>query len=122
MPVTELSKDQLEDLWKSGIPLDHAWVAFARFFDSTALQALRTHPNNDPDPARVHDPRYLELIKGWLPTTWEARLLKLAAITESERGNLLGELYDGRLWAIGCRTLPSGFDEPVRIPRRLFLA
>jgi hypothetical protein len=121
MPIREWSKDELQDLWESGIPLDDAWVEFAHFFDRYALTALRTHPANDPDVLGLDNPRYQELNKGWLPRTWEARQKKLAMTTESERGILVDEIYAGRLWATGFRTLLSGFDEPVRVPRQLFL-
>lgn len=119
MDLPEVSKDQLAALWDSGAPLDQAWVKFARFFDSFAHRALRTVPSNDPD-VLAGDPRYIEL-RSWLPKTWEARKEKLAVTTTNERYHLLGEIYAGRLWAIGFRTLPDGSDELVRVPRRHFL-
>lgn len=116
--VSSLSEVELRELWESGVPLDWAWVEFACFFDQFALRALRTHPNNDPD--ILHgDPRYQEL-KDWLPKIWEGRQVKLKIIMKNERANLLGEIYTGRLWAIGFRTLANGSDEPVRVPRQLF--
>lgn len=120
MSITELSKNELRALWEAGVPLDSAWVEFAKFFDRFALMALRTHPNNDPDVLDLDHPRIKDLSKGWLPKSWEGRQKKLAITTRNERTCLLGEIYSGRLWAIGFRTLASGFDEPVRIPRQLF--
>lgn len=116
--VSSLSEVELRELWESGVSLDSAWVEFACFFDQFALRALRTHPNNDPD--ILHgDSRYQEL-KDWLPKVWEGRQVKLKIITKNERANLLGEIYTGRLWAIGFRTLANGSDELVRVPRQLF--
>jgi hypothetical protein len=120
MHSPEPSKDELRALWEAGVSLDAAWVEFAAFFDRFALRALRTHPENDVDVLGLGSPRYLELNKGWLPRTWEARQKKLASTTVSERINLLGEIFSGDLWAIGFRTKESGFDEVVRIPRQLF--
>src|SRR3974377_443003 len=117
MSIPEPSICQLKTLWESGTPLDDAWVEFARFFDRYALRALRTYPANDASVLGLDHPRYKELSKGWLPPTWDARQRKLAITTESERSNLLDELYADRLWAIGFRTLPNGFDEVVRVPR-----
>ena len=115
--VSSLSEVELRELWESGVPLDWAWVEFAPFFDHFALRALRKHPINDAD---ISDhPRYQQL-KDWLPKTWETRQLKLKIIMKNERANLLGEIYTGRLWAIGFRTLANGSDELVRVPRQLF--
>lgn len=122
MTDLELAQDQLNDLWEAATPLDQAWFGFSVALDRFALTALRTHPENDSEVLGVDDPRYQELSKGWLPNSWEARQAKLAYVTESERSYLLDEIYGGRLWAIGFRTLPTGFDEPARVPRRLFLA
>jgi hypothetical protein len=116
--IAKSSASDFQTLWESGTSLDFAWVEFARFFDHFAWMALQTHPDNDGN--LVDHPRYQQLSKGWLPVTWEARQLKLETTTKGERANLLGELYGGRLWAIGCRTLPDGSDELVRIPRQLF--
>jgi hypothetical protein len=119
--MPEFDSDRLEALWEAGVPLNEAWIEVAVLFDGFAHRALRTHPANDPD-VLAGDPRYKELSNGWLPLTWEDRRKKFEIITRSERLNLLGEIYDGRLWAIGFRTLPNGFDEPIRVPRRLFFA
>lgn len=120
MSIREFSHDELEALWESGIPLDSAWIEFSATLDRFALQALRTHPANDPD-VLARNPRYEQLCKGWLPPTWEGRQKKLEIVTRTERLNLLDEIYGRRLWAIGFRTLASGFDLPVWVPRRLFL-
>lgn len=120
MSTPELSKEQLHTLWTSGVDLDAAWVEFAKFFDRYALTALRTAPANDPDILGLNDPRYKQLNKGWLPKTWELRQKKLAITRKNERLHLLGEIYAGHLWAIGFRTLPSGFDELIRVPRQFF--
>lgn len=120
MSVSGPSKDGLRALWESGVRLDSAWIEFAVFFDRFAHRALHTHPTNDPDVLGLDDPRYKELSKGWLPKTWEARQKKLAITTENGRIHLLGEIYAGDLWAIGFRTLPSGADELVRVPRQHF--
>lgn len=113
--------DELKALWGSGIPLDSAWIEFAKFFDRFSYTALRTHPTNDPDIRSLTEPRYIELFTGsWLPKTWEARQLKLASTMKNERIYLLGEIYAGTLWAIGFRTLPNGSDELVRVPRQHF--
>jgi hypothetical protein len=119
--MPEFDSDHLKALWEAGVPLSEAWIEFAVLFDGFAHRALRTYPANDPD-VLAGDPRYKELSNGWLPLTWEDRRKKLEIITRSERLNLLGEIYDGRLWAIGFRTLPNGFDDPIRVPRRLFFA
>ena len=108
----------MRTLWESGVPLDYAWVEFARFFDNFAWFALQRHPINDNEIAS--HPRYQELNKGWLPRTWEGRQRKFKITMENERVALLVEIYAGRLWAIGFRTLPSGSDEPVRVPREFF--
>jgi hypothetical protein len=118
MSTSESLNAQLPALWQSGIPLDSAWIKFAKFFDDFAYTALRTYPGNDPDVLARH-PRYGEL-QAWLPKTWEARKQKLLVTTRNERTHLLGEIYAGRLWAIGFRMLPNGSDEPVRIPRQHF--
>lgn len=117
---SSLSEVELREMWESGVPLDTAWVEFARFFDQFSLKALRTHPINDADVLGLNHPRYQQLKKGWLPQTLEGRQKKLEITTRNERANLLGDIYTGRLWAIGFRTLPSGFDEPVRVPRQMF--
>lgn len=119
MAVPERSKDRLRALWESGVRLDWAWIDFALVLDRFAIRALRTHPANDSD-VLARDPRYKELCRGWLPRTWEARQRKLAITTKNERIHLLGEIYAEHLWAIGYRTLPSGSDELVRVPRQLF--
>lgn len=115
----EISKDQLHALWESGISLDSAWIEFAVFVDRFALRALCTYPENDPD-VLGGGSRYKELSKGWLPRTWDGRQKKLRITTQNERVHLLGEIYAGRLWAIGYRTLPSGSDELTRVPRQSF--
>jgi len=120
MPTSELSNDQLAALWERGAALDSAWIQFAEFFDSFAHRALRTYPSNDADVLAAH-PRYKELANGWLPRTWEARKEKLAVTAANERLHLLDEIYAGRLWAIGFRTLRDGSDGLARIPRRHFL-
>jgi hypothetical protein len=120
MRATKSSKDGLLAHWEAGIPLDSAWVDFAVFFDRFALTALHTHPDNDADVLGLEHPRYKELSKGWLPKTWETRQKKLAITTKNERIHLLGEIYAGHLWAIGFRTLASGSDELVRVPRQFF--
>lgn len=120
MRTTKSSKDGLLAHWEAGIPLDSAWVDFAVFFDRFALTALHTHPDNDADVLGLEHPRYKELSKGWLPKTWETRQKKLAITTKNERIHLLGEIYAGHLWAIGFRTLASGSDELIRVPRQLF--
>lgn len=113
-----MTEEDLKAVWKSGHELDFAWIQFAKFFDHFSWIALRTFPEND-DVNLKHHPRY-EQIRDWLPRTWEARQLKLKITTESERFNLLSEIFRGTLWAIGFRTLPSGFDEVTRVPRQLF--
>jgi hypothetical protein len=118
MGITETSKEQLAALWEPAVPLDSAWIDFAKFFDRFSYRALRTHPANDDD-VLAKDPRYNEL-QSWLPRTWEARKEKLLVTTRNERYHLLGELYAGRLWAIGFRMLPNGSDELVRVPRGHF--
>jgi hypothetical protein len=118
MRISETSKNQLAALWESGVPLDSAWIEFAKFFDRFAHRALCTYPANDPD-VLAPDPRYNEL-QSWLPKTWEARQEKLLVTTGNERIHLLGEIYAGRLWAIGFRTFPDGSDELVRVPRQHF--
>jgi hypothetical protein len=120
MQDTESSKDGLLAHWEAGIPLDSAWVDFAVFFDRFALTALRTHPDNDADLLGLEHSRYKELSTEWLPKTWETRQKKLEITTKNERINLLREIYAGDLWAIGFRTLPTGSDELVRVPRKLF--
>jgi hypothetical protein len=120
MPVRKRPRVGLVALWESGVPLDSAWIEFAAFFDRFAFRALHTDPINDPEVLEP-DPRYKELSKGWLPKTLEAREKKLAGITKNERIHLLGEIYAGRLWAVGFRTLENGDDEPARIPRQQFL-
>jgi hypothetical protein len=120
MYIPELSKDELGALWEGGVPMDDAWVEFAIFFDRFALRALRTDPGNDAKFLGLNNPRYRELNLGWLPCSWDARQKKLAITTANERINLLGEIYAGRLWAIGCRGLSTGFDELVRVPRQFF--
>jgi hypothetical protein len=119
MSVSKTATNRLVALWESGVPLDSAWIEFTPFLDSFAIRALRTHPANDPD-TLARDPRYKDLCKGWLPRTWEDRRKKLAITTKNERIRLLGEIYAGNLSAIGFRTLPSGSDELVRIPRQHF--
>ena len=117
----ESSGDELKALWGSGIPLDSAWIEFAKFIDRFSYTALCTHPTNDPDIRSLTEPRYIELFTGsWLPKTWEARQLKLTSTTKNERIYLLGEIYTGTHWAIGFRTLPNGSDELVRVPRQHF--
>jgi len=120
--VSELHSNNLKALWETGVPLNEAWIEFAVFFDHFALRALRTYPENDASVLGTDHPRYIELKKGWLPPSWEGRRKKLAITMEGERHHLLGEIYSGNLWAIGFITLPSGTDEPVRVPRRLFFA
>jgi hypothetical protein len=120
MSIREPSKDELRTLWDTGVSLDSAWFKFSPTFDYNSLMALRIHPAND-DTLGVKNPRYQELNKGWLPGTWEGRQTKLAIATSSARAYLLGEIYAGRLWAIGFLTLANGFDEPVRVPRQFFL-
>jgi hypothetical protein len=119
MTVPEPSQEELLRLWESGVPLDSARVKFAVFFDEFAHRALRAHPDNDADVLGLDHPRYKELIKGWLPRTWEARKQKLAITTKNERIHLLDEIYGGRLWAIGLRTSDL-HGERVRIPPELF--
>jgi len=85
--------------------------------DDFHLSALRTHPNNDSNLA--DHPQYPN-IKNWLPKTWEAREKKFETVRDSERSSLLDQIYDGQLWAIGCRTLADGNDEFVRVPRQHF--
>jgi hypothetical protein len=119
MRVSETSNDQLRALWESGVALDSAWIEFAKFFDPFAHRALCTYPANDPD-VLAHDPRYNE-VQSWLPKTWEGRQEKLLVTTRNERAHLLGEIYAGRLWAIGSRTFADGSDDLVRIPRQHFL-
>src|ERR1700685_2539806 len=106
MRISEVTNDRLKALWEGGIRLKSAWVEFAKFFDRFAYRALRTYPANDPD-VLAPDPRYREL-QGWLPKTWEGRQEKLVVATRNERMHLLGEIYAGRLWAIGFRTLADG--------------
>jgi hypothetical protein len=118
MRISEVTNDRLKALWEGGIRLKSAWVEFAKFFDRFAYRALRTYPANDPD-VLAPDPRYREL-QGWLPKTWEGRQEKLVVATRNERMHLLGEIYAGRLWAIGFRTLADGSDELVRVPREYF--
>lgn len=115
-----LSEVELREMWESGIPLDLAWIEFASIFDQFSLKALRTHPINDADVLGLNHPRYQQIKKGWLPQTWEGRQKKLESTTRNERANLSGEIYTGRLWAIGFHTLASGSDEAVRVPRQLF--
>lgn len=119
MTASDPSIDQLAALWESGFTLDSAWIEFAEFFGRYSYRALRTYPANDPD-VLAHDPRYSQL-QGWLPKTWAGRKEKLLVTARNERHHLLDELYAGNLWAVGFRTLPSGSDEPVRVPRRHFL-
>ena len=114
----EPSQEELRALWESGVPLDSAWVRFAKFFDQFMLMALRTHPANDESVLAGH-PRYKEL-GSWLPPAWETRQKKLVSTTRNERINLLGQIYSGDLWAIGFRTLPNGSDEFARVPRQHF--
>lgn len=78
---------------------------------------LRTDPIHDR--ACEKDSRYQQL-NGWLPASWEDRQKKLNYIIDVERFHLLGELYSGRLWAIGFVTESDGFDRPTRVPRELF--
>jgi len=119
MTVPQPSADELLRLWQSGVPLDAAWVHFAIFYDDFAHRALRTHPDNDADVLGLDHPRYKELCKGWLPKTWEARVKKQAITRKNERIHLLGEIYAGRLWAIGLRTSDLHADR-VRVPPELF--
>ena len=109
--MSEGDSNDLKALWEAAVPLDEAWIEFAVFFDRFALRALRTYPANDSDVLGTDHPRYIELNKGWLPSTWEGRLKKLAITIEGERNHLLGEIYSGHLWAIGFLTLPNGFDQ-----------
>lgn len=118
--IANPSEAELREHWESGIPLDSAWVEYAGFFDHFALRALRTHPDNDADVLDIKDPRYQQLIKGWLPKAWEGRQKKLEITTTIERANLLNKIYMGELWAIGSRTRDNGFDELVRVPREFF--
>lgn len=118
------SQDELRALWESGVPLDDAWLKFTPDnFDSFMLALLRTAPANDDMYKRAPDEsirkRYAEL-KGWLPMTLEGRQAKLRNKIEVQRSYLLDNLYGGDLWAIGSRTLESGFDELARVPRHFF--
>jgi hypothetical protein len=120
MTASGPSRNQLETLWKSGVPLDSAWIEFAVFLDAFAVRALATDPGADADVLGLDHPRYRQLSKGWLPMSAEARSKKLAITTKNERISLLNEIYAGRLWAIGYRSLPDGSDELVRVPRQPF--
>jgi hypothetical protein len=120
MTTSRPSKDKLKTLWQSGVPLDSAWIEFAVFLDAYAVRALGTNPSGDADVLGLDHPRYKELSKGWLPMSSEARAKKLAITTKNERFNLLNEIYAGRLWAIGYRSLPDGSDELARVPRQPF--
>ena len=120
MTASRASETQLATLWKSGVPLDSAWIEFARFLDAFAVRALGTDPSCDADVLGLDHPRYKQLSKGWLPMSSQARARKLATTTKSERINLLNEIYAGRLWAIGFQSLPGGSDELVRVPRQPF--
>ncbi|MFN0303064.1 MAG: hypothetical protein ACKVQU_22220 [Burkholderiales bacterium] len=120
MSESRPTKDALAALWKSGVPLDSAWIEFAEFLDAFAVRALRTDPCNDADVLGLDHPRYRQLSKGWLPISSESRAKKLEIATRNERTNLLQEIYAGRLWAIGYRSLPDGTDELTRVPRQPF--
>jgi hypothetical protein len=120
MTVPELSSDELMRLWESGVPLDTAWTEFA---DSFLLAVLHADPDKDPLLFGLHNRRYKELMKeGALPKTAEDRKKKLAIVTQDARSHLFREIYVGRRWAIGCRTLPNGANELVHVPRHHFLA
>lgn len=107
-------------LWKTGVPLDSAWIEFAEFLDAFAVRALHTDPCNDVDVLGLDHPRYRQMSKGWLPMSSDGRTRKLEITTRNERINLLHEIYVGRLWAIGYRFLPDGTDELTRVPRHGF--
>jgi hypothetical protein len=99
-------------------------LTFSPDLDRLMLAALRTHPDND---AMFEDAcdegvrsRYRQLKKGWLPPTYEGRQAKLRGAISVQRSYLLEGLHTNELWAIGCRTLPNGHDELVRVPRTYF--
>jgi hypothetical protein len=121
MTAPERSKDELIRLWESGVPLDFAWRKFTGSLDDFALDALHLKPEDDLKVFGVDNPRYKELIKeGWLPSTLEGRKKTLEIITQNARTYLFRDIYTGRLWAVGFRTLPGGLVEPTPVPQELF--
>jgi len=104
-------------LWESGTALDAAWLRHSPTVEPFDLVALRTHP--DQDEALRRHPRYA-MLGDWLPSTYEARQIKLKNTIDSLRHYLLTLLYEGNLWAIGCRAREEGSDEKVIVPPEYF--
>jgi len=104
MSAAKSSDDQLPALWEAGIPLDSAWITFGKSFDLSTAK-----PRNS-------------TLRGLIPETREGRRQKALVTTINGRGHLLDEIYAGRLWAIGFRTLASGSDKIVRVPVRHFFS
>jgi len=104
-------------LWESGTALDAAWLRHSPTVEPFDLVALRTHP--DQDEALRRNPRYA-MLGDWLPSTYESRQIKLKNTIESLRHYLLTMLYEGNLWAIGCRSREEGSDEKVIVPPEYF--
>jgi hypothetical protein len=117
MPTSPRQVAFFAELWDSGTDLDSAWLIHSATVEPFDLMALRTHPNND-DGIRGN-PRY-EILGDWLPPTSELRQEKLKYTIEELRHQLLGLLYEGSLWAIGCRSIGEGIDLKVLMPREYF--
>jgi hypothetical protein len=112
--------DELFDfaaLWDSGTALDAAWLRHSPTVEPFDLVALRTHPDHD-DGLKRH-PRYA-MLGDWLPPTYELRQEKLKSTIDSLRHYLLTLLYEGNLWAIGCRTREEDSQEKVIVPPEYF--
>jgi hypothetical protein len=117
MTFPEPSPHELFRLWESGLPLESAWVEFA---DSFVLTVLHTHPEKDPLVFGLHNRRFKEAAKAWVPETAEGREKMLEMVTRDARACLVSELHAGRRWAIGFQADSSGSREAIRISRQLF--
>ena len=117
MGIPEPPPDDLLRLWESGVPLESAWVEFA---DSFVLTLLHTHPDKDPLVFGLHNRRYKEAVKAWLPETTEGRKKMLERVTGDARACLFSELHAGRRWAIGFHGSSDASREAIRIARQLF--
>jgi len=117
MPTSPSQFKFFAELWDSGTALDLAWLRHSPTVEPFDLMALRTHPDND-DGIRGN-PRYATL-GDWLPLTSELRQQKLRNTIEELRHQLLCQLYEGTLWAIGCRSNADGVTLKVLMPREYF--
>jgi hypothetical protein len=117
MTFPEPSPHELFRLWESGLPLKSAWVEFA---DSFVLTVLHTHPEKDPLVFGLHNRRFKEAAKAWVPETAEGREKMLEMVTRDARACLVSELHAGRRWAIGFQADSIGSREAIRISRQLF--